>query len=195
MNIIEWKISEILESKSHGLTLSGHPAIVDSPYGKAVRFNGIDDGIFLEINPIIGVNHFTVEAIFYPESGGSFEQRFLHLGMDKEDRLLLETRTTENNQWYFDAFIATGASSNPLVDKEKLHPVDKWHHVAFIIDNGYLTSYVNGIKELTDKTVLTPIQSGRTSIGMRQNKISWFKGNIYNIKITHAALAPEQFTK
>jgi len=195
MNIIEWKISEILESKGLGLTLAGNPAIIDSPYGKAVHFNGIDDGMFLEVNPIIGVNNFTIEAVFHPDSGGSFEQRFLHLGMDKEDRLLLETRTTESNQWYFDAYIATGASSSPLVDKEKLHPADKWHHVAFVIDDGNLTSYVNGIKELTNKTVLTPMQSGRTSIGVRQNKINWFKGSIYNIRITHAALAPEQFTK
>jgi hypothetical protein len=141
------------------------------------------------------MNQFTIEAIFHPESGGSFEQRFLHLGMDKEDRLLLETRTTENNLWYLDAFIATGAAANPLFDKENCIRSIDGHHVAFVIDNGYLTSYVDGIREMADKTVLTPMQGGRTSIGVRQNKISWFKGSIYSIKITDTVLAPEQFTK
>lgn len=195
MKITEWKISELLESNDYGIKLSGNPTIVDSQYGKAVRFNGKDDGIFLDINPIMNMDEFTVEAIFYPDNDGQFEQRFLHIGMDKEDRLLLETRTTNNNQWYLDAFIAIGNSINPLFDKEKLHSTNEWHHIAFVIDGNNLTSYVDGIKELTGKGELAPMKSGQTSIGVRQNKISWFKGIIYNIKITHEALLPERFSR
>ena len=195
METVEWKISELLETKSFGLTTSGNPAIVDSPYGKAVRFNGVDDGIFLNTNPIIGLDKFTIEAIFLPESGGQFEQRFLHFGLVTEDRMLLELRSTEEKHWYFDAFIATGQSSLVLIDKEKLHPSDTWQHTAFIIDGGNLTSYVNGVKELKGKTSVTPMKSGQASIGVRQNKISWFKGSIYSIKVTPEALTPERFTK
>ncbi len=195
MKTIEWKISGLLESKNFGLTLSGNPAIVDSPYGKAVNFNGMNDGIFLNVNPILGLEQFTVEAIFKPESGGQFEQRFLHLGLMQEDRLLLEIRATEEKQWYYDAFIATGKSSLALVDKEKLHPLDNWHHVAFVINKGYLVSYVNGIEELNGKTDITPMKSGQASIGVRQNKISWFRGAIYNIKITPTALSPGNFSR
>lgn len=195
MNITEWKLSEILEQKKFGLTTTGNPKLIDSPYGKAVRFDGIEDGIFIDTNPLIGLNSFTVEMIFYPESGGEFEQRFLHCGLTQSDRLLLELRSTEDKNWYFDSFIATGESSQVLIDKEKLHASDEWHHVAFVIDNGNLTSYVNGVKELTGKMELTPFQNGQTSFGVRQNKISWFKGTIYSLKVTPSVLTPDKFTK
>ena len=144
---------------------------------------------------LTGLEKFTVEAILQPKSGGQFEQRFLHFGLVTEDRMLLELRSTEERQWYFDAFIATGQSSLVLIDKEKLHPSDHWQHTAFVIDSGKLTSYVNGVKELEGTTTVTPMKAGQTSIGVRQNKISWFKGSIYSIKVTPEALIPERFTK
>lgn len=195
MKITEWKLSEIFEQKQFGLTFSGNPKLIDSPYGNAVRFDGKEDGIFIEANPLIGLNSFTVEMIFFPESGGEFEQRFLHCGLTQSDRLLLELRSTEDKSWYFDAFIATGESSHVLIDKEKLHKSDEWHHVAFVIDNGNLTSYVDGVIELTGKMELNPFTSGQTSFGVRQNKISWFKGAIYSLKVTPSALTPENFMK
>jgi hypothetical protein len=195
MTTTEWKLSELLAVKSFNLTTSGNPATINSLKGEATQFNGIDDGVFIDANPISGLSQFTVEMIIYPESGGQFEQRFLHCGFSQSDRMLLELRSTDDKQWYFDAFIATGESSLALIDKEKLHPSDEWHHVAFVIDNGNISSYVNGIKEVEGKMNLTPIQGGQTSLGVRQNKISWFKGTIYSLKITPAVLQPEQFSK
>ena len=194
METVEWKVSDILESKKYGLTVSGNPKIIDSSYGKAVNFNGVDDAIFLDTNPIERLSQFTIEAIFHPDFGGKFEQRFLHFGHIQEDRLLFESRT-EENQWYFDAFIAIGESSQVLIDEQKKHPIDNWYHTAFVIDNGNLSSYVNGVKELTGNVELTPMKGGKTSIGVRQNKISWYKGSIYSIRITPRALSAEDFTK
>jgi hypothetical protein len=195
MTTTEWKISEVFSTKSFNLTTSGNPLKKSSPKGEVIQFNGIDDGIFINDNPISGLSQFTVEMIFYPESGGQFEQRFLHCGHSQSDRLLLELRSTEDKQWYFDAFISTGESSLALIDKEKLHPSDEWHHVAFVIDNGKISSFVNGIKECEGEMNLTPMRGGQTSFGVRQNKISWFKGAIERLKITPAVLQPEQFLK
>jgi hypothetical protein len=191
----EWKFGELFDLKKFDMTVDGYPQIVDSKYGKAIRFNGIDDGIIFHNNPLIGYNQFTIEMIFYPESGGQFEQRFLHCGSVQGDRLLFELRSTENNQWYFDAFLASGELSMPLIDKEKLHPSDEWYHAAFVVDRGKLTSYINGEKELEGEINFDKFNDGATSIGMRQNKISWFKGMIYNLRVTDAVLQPDHFTK
>jgi len=195
MAATEWKLSELLAVKPFNLTTSGNPLKIISSKREVIQFNGIDDGIFIDNNPISGLSQFTVEMIFYPESGGQFEQRFLHCGFPQSDRLLLELRSTDEKQWYLDAFILTGESSMALIDKDKLHPSDEWHHVAFVIDNGNISSYVNGIKECEGKMNLTPRQGGQTSFGARQNKISWFKGAIDRLKITPAVLQPDQFLK
>jgi len=40
---------------------------------------------------------------------------------------------------------------------------------------------------------MTPIQTGQSSIGVRQNKVSWFKGAIYQLRISPEALSPNDF--
>jgi hypothetical protein len=80
-----------------------------------------------------------------------------------------------------------------LIDPALLHPLDQWYHVAYVIDHGKLVTYVNGKKELEGSVVLTPLKGDKTSIGVRQNRVSWFKGAIYKIKITPGILIPGEF--
>ena len=142
--------------------------------------------------PLIGLEQFTIEVIFQPASGGSFEQRFLHFGEIEGDRVLLELRANTTD-WYFDAFITAGEQKCTLIDPKLLHPLDQWYHAAYVIDNGKLETYVNGKKELEGKVFLSPLKGGRTSIGVRQNKVSWFRGAIYRVRISPAALEPSKF--
>jgi hypothetical protein len=51
-----------------------------------------------------------------------------------------------------------------------------------------MAHYVNGQRELSGEIVFEPFRSGRTSIGVRQNRVSWFKGRIHSIRITPRAL-------
>lgn len=181
----------ILESKSYS-EVAGTPKLVDSPYGQAGYFDGMDDALFVDLMPLAGLSQFTVEAIFRPDRDGNFEQRFLHFGEPNEDRLLFEIRTTKT-EWYFDAYINTSKGERAMIDPERLHPLDQWHHVAFVVDDGRLSTYVNGNKELEDSIFIAPIQTGRTSIGVRQNEVSWFKGAIYQVRIRPEALSPDDF--
>ena len=59
-------------------TVEGNPRIVDTPLGKAIEFDGVDDAIWIEKHPLAGAANFTFEAIFRPD-GGAFEQRWFHL--------------------------------------------------------------------------------------------------------------------
>ncbi len=190
---VDWVLSTLLDTPFDGQSIVGEPHVVPCPYGKAVHFNGSTDGIFLNTNPLIDLRQFTVEAVICPDPKSEFEQRFLHLGEVEADRVLLELRMTENDQWYLDAYIRSDNSFQPLIDKTLLHPAGQWYQVAFVVDGGKTSTYVNGKHELDGQIVLKPFKSGRTSIGVRMNKRSWFKGAIYRIRITPRCLGPADF--
>ena len=189
----ESTLSEIKPGMT-GLSISGKPKIVKSPYGDAIWFNGIDDGFFLENNPLNGLSGFTIEVIVRQDADGPEEQRFLHIGGSDSDRLLLETRTTKENTWYLDTFILCGESKKAVIDPTLVHPTGKWYHVVLTLDEkGKMTNYINGKKELDGEVIYKQINSGAMSIGMRQNKVSWFKGAIYKIKISEGVIDQQKF--
>jgi len=66
-------------------------------------------------------------------------------------------------------------------------------HLAFVFANGKQETYINGIKELESQIEIAPIHGGKTSIGVRQNEQSWFKGAIAKIRISPEALNPSNF--
>lgn len=189
---IEWFPAKLLHQRSSNVEVRSSPQEVDSPYGKALYFDGIDDAIYLEEMPLKSLQEFTVEMIFFPDSSSLFEQRILHIGDVMEDRMLLEIRVVEDN-WYFDGFTATGDSGKALIDEGLLHPVGQWYHVAFVVGPESLTTFVNGKKELFETYSFNMIENGRTSIGVRQNEHSWFEGSIFKIKITPEQLTLDEF--
>lgn len=188
---IHWNLAGLVASKSE-IRIAGNPQIIESKYGKVLEFSGIGDGLFLNETPLAGLSQFTIEAFFKPESGGNFEQRFFHSGEIRGDRVLLEIRTTATD-WYFDAFVKSGDQSKTLIDPNLKHPLDQWYHVAYVVNNGKLTTYINGQKELEATISFSPLQTGKTSMGVRLNEQSWFKGAIAFIRITPEALSPEGF--
>lgn len=182
----------MLSSGSEVIGIEGNPNIESSCYGPAVAFDGIDDALFLSQMPLAGMKEFTVEMIFKPEMNAAFEQRVLHIGEVKSDRVLLEIRAVDSN-WYFDGFAASRGIKMTLADEKLNHPLGLWYHVAVVVSPRKMITYVNGIKELEAPYSFQSIEQGRTSIGVRMNKISWFKGSVYKIKITDRELKPNRF--
>jgi hypothetical protein len=193
--IVEYELAALNEPDSIGKTRVGNPHTVDSPYGKVVQFDGAGDAIFLDTNPLRNLSEFTVEVIFRPDPKGPPEQRFLQMGEVNRDRMMLETRLTADDQWCLDAHIRSGDSARTLIDKQKVYPTGTWHHVALVVDGGKMHTYVDGTHELEGTVTFSPFRSGRTSIGVRMNRMYWFKGAIYKIRITPKALAPSHFMK
>jgi len=188
----EWLLSDLVVRTNDSIQIKGKPQIVNFGNSKAVSFNGSSDAIFLESMPLRGFEQFTIEVIFRPASGGNFEQRFFHCGEVQGDRVMLELRSDQTS-WYFDAFIKSGISQQTLIEPRLLHPLNQWYHLAFVIDSGRLTTFVNREKELEGKIDISALKSGKTSIGARQNEVSWFRGAIYKIRITSEALQPQNF--
>ena len=192
--VTEWILSDLIGSKSEDVRVLGNPQVIASPYGKALLFNGSTDGIFLGQMPLADLDRFTIELIMSPRSGGNFEQRYFHCGEVRGSRVLLELRSTKTD-WYLDAFVKSGDQQKTLIDSTLLHPQDQWVHIAFVVSNGKQETYVNGKKELEGRIAILPLKGGKTSIGVRQNEQSWFKGAIYKIRISPEVLSPGQFLK
>ena len=191
----ELSLQELNKTTAGGVVKEGNPKSVEQDGVAAVEFDGAHDGLFLPENPAAHLWQFTVEVLFRPAAKAPHEQRFLHFGEAQGDRMLIETRVTEDDQWYLDAFIKSGESSATLIDPEKKHPTGVWYHVALVVDNGAMDTYVNGNHELSGKVVFTPFAGGTASIGVRMNKISWFKGAISKVRITPRCLRPNEFMK
>lgn len=187
----EWILADVFKN-SKNIQTNGNPLLVDSPFGEAVWFDGIDDAVFLNEMPLKSLQEFTVEMIFRPDTNAPFEQRVLHIGESRADRILLEIRAVDTN-WYFDGYACSGLNKKALADEKLIHPLGQWYHVAFVVTPTKLTTYVNGKKELEEPFSFLPIQTGQTSFGVRMNKVSWFKGAIYKIRISPKQIDPKQF--
>lgn len=188
-NITDWIIAEL----PHVQKTVGSPKTVITPLGKVVTFNE-EDAYFLKINPLKGLDKFTLEVVFKPDSDGEFEQRFLHLGTVSEERVMFEIRVNRDSTWFFDTHIAlSNGYEKTMLNRKLTHPTNRWYHAALVIDGTRAAVYINGTAEFDEPLAFIPINRGITSIGVRQNLISWFKGSIYRLRITPRALSKSEF--
>ena len=188
-----WELDSIEAVGGYPIDVDGRPVVVDGPYGSAIEFNGAGDALFVEANPLAGLEAFTVEMVFRPDAGGLPEQRFFHVGEVNGDRVLFETRLTEDGHWYLDTFISSGDSNRPLLNESHLHPVGQWYHLALTCDGQQEVNYVNGIQEASGSIDFVPLAGGQTSIGVRLNRVCWFRGAIGRIRFSAGVLDPDEF--
>lgn len=191
-NYIEWKVANLPSVDS----IKGAPTKVNTVLGEAVSFDGEKDGYFLGVNPLQGMEELTLEVIFKPDGDGPFAQRFMHLGLLRGERIMFETRVTPDKTWYFDAHTASSnGKSLTLIDENLTHPTDRWYNATLVARRDKLTTYVNGVKQLEGNLEFLPVNKGISSVGVRQNLVSWFKGTIYKVRVTPRVLSPEEFQK
>ena len=161
----------------------GYPSGGDAGFPHA-RFNGAGDGLQVNLNPIQGCDRFFIEIDFVPEPGGLREQRFFHIQEDGSDhRVLFETRLTADGFWYADTFVKSAGGEAYLNDPTLLHPTGRRHTMGLLCDGNRMVQYVDGIAELETPLKFQPLGPGSTSIGMRIDRVFWFKGAICSIRI------------
>ena len=195
-----WTFDRLENIGGHKTTVLGEPRVIDSPIGKAVEFDGVDDALFVDNHPLAGATVFTWEAIFRPD-GGQREQRWFHLsetdavtGADTDNRMLFEIRVVDD-KWFLDSYNQSGAASKALMNKSALHPLGVWHHVASVYDGKEFSNYVNGVREGAAELQLAPHGPGHASVGVRINKVFYFKGAVHLARFTRRALSPSEFLK
>jgi hypothetical protein len=194
-----WRFDQIESIGGHPATILGHPRVIDSPYGKAVEFNGVDDALFVPVHPLAGASGFTWEVIFRPDADGAPAQRFFHLqevdpttGRDTENRMLFEIRIVDG-QWCLDSFATSNGEGKTLLNCKMLHPLGKWYRVTAVYDGRLFSNYVDNELEGSGEVHLVPQGMGRSSIGTRINKTFYFKGAVLMARMTPQALPTDQF--
>ncbi len=195
---VMWTFDRLENIGGHKTTVLGQPKVIDSRAGKAVEFDGVDDALFIDNHPLAGARTFTWEAIFRPD-GGQREQRWFHIseqdpqtGADTDNRMLFEIRVVDD-QWYLDSYIQSGIESKALMNRNALHPLRAWYHVASVYDGQEFRNYVDGVLEGSAQLQLPPQGAGHTSIGVRINKVFYFKGAVQMARFTRKALSPSEF--
>jgi hypothetical protein len=193
---VTWNLDRLDSIGGYAATTVGSPRLIETPQGKAIEFDGKGDGIFLDTNPLAGLKEFTAEVIFRPAAGGPKEQRFVHMQEEGSDnRLLFETRLTDDGRWFLDTFLKSGESSATLLAKDSLHAIGPWYHAAVTFDGQTMRHFVNGVEELKAAVTFQPLQEGRTSLGVRLNRVSWYQGAIRQVRVSPRVLKPDQFLK
>jgi hypothetical protein len=203
-----WELKSLKKTGGHYIEVFGTgpdgdkgPEIVKTDRGKAIQFDGIDDRLLVDFNPIGDSKEFTIEVVFkpYPAYDISNAPRFIHIqdpGDALNKRVMIELRLTQNNEWYLDGFMLTDAGELTLADSNLTHPVGDWFHVALTYKDDTFKTFVNGIREesglVSFKEELVN-GTGKTSIGGRMDQRNYYCGLIQTLKITHRALESEDF--
>jgi hypothetical protein len=187
-----WIFDRLDRIGGHPVTVLGNPRVVDTSLGKAVEFDGIDDALMVDVHPLAGAEAFTWEAIFRPD-GGRAEQRWFHLQESGSDnRMLFEIRVADG-RWYLDSYAQSGDASRALMNRERLHPLGAWYHVASVYDGREFSNYVNGERENVFEIRFAPQRPGRAAIGVRMTLVDYFKGAVRAARFTRRALKPAEF--
>lgn len=195
-----WTFDRLADIGGEQTTVEGAPALIDSPYGRAVRFDGVDDALFIDSHPLAGAEAFTFEALFRPD-GGAFEQRWFHLAEEapagqppSQTRFLFEIRVVRDRR-YLDAFTRGPGYNHTLIFPERLYPCGQWFHVAQTFDGTMYRSYVDGVLQGEHPIAFKPQGPGQASVGCRINRLNYFNGAVRQARFTPAALAPDRFTR
>lgn len=191
-----WELNSVTNLGGNQTHVLGAPRLIALSQGKALEFDGRQDGIIIDVNPLAGMERFTLEVIFRPDANGLREQRFVHLQeAGNENRILIETRLTADNRWFLDTFIRSGETNQTLYAERFLHPVGEWFQAALVFDGREMRHYVNGIQEMSAPIQYQPMKPGQISLGVRLNRVFWFKGAIRTVRFTHDALTPADFVR
>ncbi len=189
-----WTFDRLDRIGGHQTNVLGEPRVVETPIGKAVEFDGVDDALFVDVHPLAGAETFTWEAIFRPD-GGRPAQRWFHLQeAGTENRMLFEIRVV-GDRWYLDSYGHSGDAQQALMNRDSLHPLGAWYHVAAVYDGREFRNYVNGALDGAARIHFLPQKEGRSSIGVRINLVDYFKGAIHLARFTRRALQPAEFLR
>lgn len=174
----------LLQNQSPRVSVLGSPALTSDSGGEALSFDGVDDGLLADCNPLCGAKAFAVEMLIAPAAGGPAEQRFIHFEDDAGRRMLIELRMVGSDQWTLDTFLREDdANRRTLIDTTKTHPAGRWHWVALRYDGTTMQHFVDGVLEAEGPVAMQPFSTGHASVGVRLNHAYWYKGLIREIRI------------
>jgi hypothetical protein len=196
-----WRFDQTASVAGHPVQVLGHPQVISTEFGKAVAFDGANDALLVDVHPLAGAKTWTWEMIFRPDPDGAAAQRVFNLqvrdattGADIADRMLFEIRIV-NGQWCLDSFATSAGQGATLLNCDKLHPLGQWYRVTAVYDGTTFKNYVGDELQGEAPLKLAPQGAGHSSVGMRINRMYFFKGAILEARFTPRALDMGDFLK
>jgi len=191
-----WSTDSLQKIGGAEVTVVGEPRVATVGNRTALVFDGVNDGCVVAANPLEGLAEFTIQILFFPDAAGPTEQRFFHTQDVNGRRLLFELRLDETGRkWCLDTFLFSPQGRLTLIDRTKWHPVERWHWAAITFREGTMTHYVNGVSQGGGTVVFDRMGAGETSLGMRMNRVHWFKGAIAEVRATGRALRDNELER
>ena len=190
---ITWHLRSTTHIGEFSPTIFGNPVLKVEGKDSSIYFNGVNDGLVIPAIPIEGWSAFTIEVLFKPVGDGPTAPRFIHMEDSASNRVTIELRLTKNEQWYLDGFLKNGKTKKglTLIDSTKLHPANQWHWAALVYDGHKMFTYIDGQKELEGEIDFPPMIKGNMALGMRLNKVDWFKGQLKEIRFHPGTVEPK----
>ena len=208
---VVWQFDRLDKIGGFPAHVDGQPKVITTPAGKAVLFDGVHDGLFIDKHPLAGFSQFTFQALVRPD-GGDPAQRWFHLAetdpktgldattdpnnptADKNSRFTFELRV-DGDRCYFESFTHGPGYQAALIDKTKTYPLGQWYVVTQTFDGQIYRSFVIGVLEKEAPIAYVPQGPGHSSVGVRINHVSYFKGAVMRAHFAPRALASSEFMK
>jgi hypothetical protein len=137
-------------NNNHGELTNG-PTWVDGKYGKALRFDGIDDYVEIPDSPELRLNEskgLTIMLWFYrtsyPQYDNVLVSKQVYPGWVEYQLDLINTGNLEFKTW--DGY------NNAVIGSTSVPDANKWYHVAYVMNNTHWDFYVNGTLENSGTT-------------------------------------------
>ena len=61
---VTWRFDQTAALGGHGTKILGHPQVIETPMGKAIAFNGVDDALFVDVHPLAGAEIATWRPLY-----------------------------------------------------------------------------------------------------------------------------------
>lgn len=165
-------------------------------FGKALRFDGVDDYLVVPGRPVhqfAGSNDFTIAMWVKPETNGTLYRMFSYSAAEQ----LRDALTVESTGCVSLALAKGSFSGNSRAVSATAIPWNRWSHVAGVKDGAALRVYVNGVLAGTGvvhSTVMNaPASTSDTYIAATALPVSgYFRGDLDEIQIWNTALSASQ---
>ena len=163
-------------------------------YGKAIRFDGVDDFVELPENLTAGLNQFTFEARYFYGSTDASQRIFDFGAGGSKFMLLTPTQAGADKPTFWIA--PTGFTNYKTLQSPEALQIGQWHHFAVVLDGTKGKLYING--ELKDEKDIsfTPADLGNLNnnwLGKSQfSQDPYLTGKLDEVRIWSAARSQDQ---
>jgi hypothetical protein len=194
-----WHFSDNLTDSSgkgnDGTFLGGTAIYFDSPMGRALSFDGINDYVEVPSSPSLQLSsQGTIEFWFNPAAGFNGYDNFILKGVAEGTggATDLDYGVNRNSDGSIKGWISDHSALDIIYTNTKTWTTGAWYHIAFTWSGSQLMIYVNGVSDAAPVTQTRNAYASSDPTTMGRIRAHWYNGLIDEVRIWNVALSPDQ---